>query len=157
MPKARNPLRTTVGLRRHLIRLCVVAGSVGLFMGVSTTAGADGPGPVPAEVFCGGANSLVYRLRPSACDFHQRGVLLSSEVGYTLTRRLHWAHWGPRRATASGEVAFPMEGWSPVRIRLSDPRAACGHTMFTMAKLHVPGRASGGLKIPLDRCPVAAE
>lgn len=158
MPKARNPLRSSIGVRRHLARLCGVAAvSVGLFAGISATAVADGPGPVRAEVFCGGSNELLYRFRPAACDFHQRGVLISSQVGYTLTRRLHWAHWGPRRATASGEIDFPMEGWSPVRIHLTDPRTGCGHTMFTMATLHVPGRGSGGTKIPLDRCPAAAE
>lgn len=158
MTKARNPLRSSVGLRRHLVRLCVVAAvSIGLFMGVGPAAGADGPGPVRAEVFCGGSNGLVYRFRPTACDFHQRGFNLSGQVGYTLTRRLHWLHWGPRSATASGEIAYPMAGWYRVRIHLTDPRAGCGHTMFTMAKLHVPDRGSGGIKIPLDRCPVAAE
>jgi hypothetical protein len=158
MPKARNPLRSTVGVRSHLVLICVVAaGSVGPFLGVGTAAGADGPRPVRAEVFCGAANGLAYRFRPTACDFHRRGFPISSEVGYTLTRRLRWAHWGPRRATASGEIDFPMEGWSPVRIHLTDPRTGCGHTMFTMATLHVPGRGSGGTKIPLDRCPAAAE
>lgn len=157
MPKARNPLRSPLGLRRRLARLCVLAAvSVGLFVG-NDTAAADGPGPVRAEVFCGGSNGLLYQFRPTACDFHQRGSIISSQVGYTLTRRLHWAHWGPRRATATGEITFPMEGWYRVRIRLSDPRAGCGHTMFTMATLHVSGRGSGAVKIPLDRCPVAAE
>ena len=153
MPKARYPFRSSVGLRHHLCRLSVVAaGSFGLFISTLATAGADVPAPVRAEVLCGSASALVYRFRPLACDFHERGVPISSEIGYTLTRRLHWLRWGPRSATASGEIEYPMAGWYRARIRLSDPRAGCGHTVFTRAKLRVPGRAPGELKIPLDRC-----
>jgi hypothetical protein len=157
VPKARNPFRSSPGLRCHLIPLCVVAaGSFGLFMGIGTTAGAEGPAPARADVLCGGANSLAYRFRPRACDFHDRRDPISSQVGYTLTRRLRWLHWGPRSATASGEIEYPMAGWYRFRVRLSDPRTGCGRMVFTNAKLRVPGRAPGGLKIPLDRCPLTA-
>jgi hypothetical protein len=158
MPEARNQLRSQVGPRRHLVTLCVmVAGLFGLFLGVGTTAGADAAGPVRAEVLCSGANSLVYRFMPRSCDFHERGIQIGSQVGYTLTRRLHWLHWGARSATATGEVEVPMEGWYRAHIRLSGPRAGCGRTVFTKAKLRVPGRAPGGIEIPLDHCPVSAE
>jgi hypothetical protein len=157
MSKARNPLARPAGLRRHLIRLSVVAaGFGGVFMGVAANAGADDAIPMRTDVLCGGANSLIYRFKPAACDFHDRRDPISSQVGYTLTARLHWLHWGHRSVTASGEIEYPMAGWFRVHIRLSDPRAACGHEVFTKAKLRVPGRAPGGLKIPLDRCSLTA-
>ena len=158
MPTVRNTFRGPLDPRRHVARLCAIAvcSSV-LFTSISTPAGANGPSPVRTEVFCGGANGLVYRFRPSACDFHERGFQLSDQVGYMLTRRLHWSHWGPRSATASGEIVYPMTGWRRVLIRLSDPHLGCGRKVFTLATLHVPGESRGGLKIQLDRCPVTAE
>lgn len=158
MPTVRNTYRGLRDPRRHVATLTAIAVcGAGLFTGIGTTARADGPGSARAKVFCGGAKGLVYRFRPSACDFHERGFQLSDQAGYTLTRRLHWSHWGPRSATASGEIAYPMAGWYRVLIRLSDPHAGCGRTVFTIARLHVPGKARGGLKIPLDRCPVTTE
>jgi hypothetical protein len=160
LPSAKAPPNgpRASALKLPLVRLSAVAAAFfALFVGISSTAAAYAPGPVRAEVFCGGANSLVYRFRPRACHFHDHNFPMSGQVGYTLTRRLHWAHWGPRSATANGEIEYPMVGWSGVRIRLSDPRAGCGRTVFTMAKLHAPGRTSGVLKIPLDRCPLSTE
>ena len=158
MLTARNPFPSSASLGRQIVRLCVVAASFScLFLGIVTTAGADGPDPARADVLCGGASSLVYRFRPRACDFHDRRDPVSSQVGYVLTRRLRWVHWGPRSATASGEIEYPMAGWYRVRIRLSDPRAGCGRKVFTMARLRVPGRTPSGFEIPLDQCPLTIE
>jgi hypothetical protein len=98
----------------------------------------------------------VYRFRPSACDFHDRRDPISGQVGYILTRRLHWLHWSPQSATAIGEIEYPMAGWYRVHVRLSDPRAGCGRMVFTKARLRVPGRTPHALKVPLDRCPSTA-
>lgn len=118
---------------------------------------ASDSGPAQTDVLCGGSNSLVYRLKPSGCDFHSRGTSISSEASYTLTRRLRWLHWGARTATAIGEVAYPMLGWYRVRIRLAEPRAECGRRVFTRARFRVRGRAPHRFSVPLDECPLTSE
>lgn len=148
----KEPLMTS--LRRRLAWLSVLgAGCIVLLMGVRAIAYASDPGPTQTGVLCGGSNSLVYRFKPSSCDFHDRRFEMGSQVGYTLTRRLRWLHWGRRTATASGEVEYPMEGWYRVHIRLTDPRAKCGRRAFARARFRVPRSAPGGFTVPLDECP----
>jgi hypothetical protein len=145
------------GGERCLILLSTVAAVfLGAFTGFASTADADGVASMHSDVLCGGANSLVYRFRPTVCDLHDRRDPIGSQVGYTLTRRLHWLHWGQRSATARGEIEYPMEGWFRAGIRLSDPRPACGHEAFTKARLRLPGRVPHTLEVPLDRCPLSA-
>ena len=122
-----------------------------LLIGMDTPVSASEPRPAQPDVLCGGSNSLVYRFKPTACDFHSRGAAIGSEVSYTLTRRLHWLHWGSRTATASGEIEYPMEGWFRVHIRLADPHASCGRAVFTSARFHVSGRPAG-FRVLLDEC-----
>lgn len=91
-----------------------------------------------------------YRVRPHRCVFHKPGAPV--DYADTVdTRHLHWLHWGQRSATATGKSAENMVGLVPVRVKLTRPVTACGHTVFSRARFAFPRVGGGfGRPLPLD-------
>ncbi len=102
------------------------------------TVAADGSTTEP-QVICIAPSSPVespvgfYAKRPHACNFHERGQ--PAAYAFLLEmRRIHWLHWGAGLAVGKGKALANMVGPVAARVRLSAPRAVCGHRVFTIAR-----------------------
>lgn len=84
-----------------------------------------------------------YSSKPHSCDFDRRGVLPISHASVEVTKRLHWLHWGSRTATAQGKLGISTAGWAPTKVRLTQPKSICGHSVFTQASFDVRERSNG--------------
>jgi hypothetical protein len=98
-----------------------------------------------------------YRIRPHSCDLHERGKFPVAHLNVMVTHNLHWLHWG-QVAVARGQLGISTYGWAPLKLRLTQPRELCGHTVFTKARLLIRIRSSSGhwhrshTRIQLDNC-----
>lgn len=145
-------------LRRFVTVIAVAAGALSANALIATALAAPVGEP---QVVCltewGEQPEGTYRTRPHSCDLHERGKLPVAHLNVMVTHNLHWLHWG-RVAVARGQLGISTYGWAPLKLRLTRPRALCGHTVFTRALLHVRFRSSSGhwhrsrVRIQLDNC-----
>lgn len=107
----------------------------------------------PVQVMCvtyGPHPTHAYRVRPHSCIFHRPGAPVDY-ADTVSTKHLHWLHWGARSATAEGKSAQNMVGLVPVKVKLTRPVTACGHTVFSRARFAYPRVGGGyGRPLPLD-------
>lgn len=93
-----------------------------------------------AQVLCLNveAEKFVHRERPGHCNFYDgrapgRRIIDSADFPTSHVRWSRWAGWG-----AAGRGRYHVSGrWLPVRLRLSRPRIACGHRVFTKIRLNL--------------------
>jgi len=141
--------------------LGALAGVGALMLGLAPAAAPqDPPPPPPSSVVC--ITSFkppegAYRYKPSACVFHQQGEFPIDGASTTTTKRLRWRTWTETEARAVGKILISTVGPGRLRLRLSEPRAPCGTTVFTKARFRYKLTFEGetyrdGGQIRIDDC-----
>ena len=98
-----------------------------------------------------------YRSRPRECALHEHGAKPAGGLNVIATRKLRWLRWGPSFAVARGRVELPGGHSAALKLTLTKPQRACGHTVFTRARVKGKIKYNGGSypfdhSIALDRC-----
>jgi hypothetical protein len=139
----------------------VLCGLAALAMSAAFALGAGRAEAASPQVICltelGRHPQGAYRSRPRECVLHERGGVPAGGLDVIPTSQLRWLRWGPRFAAARGRVALPGHRSAGLKLRLTKPRRACGHTVFTRARVKGRIRYNGGSypfdhTISLDRC-----
>jgi hypothetical protein len=98
-----------------------------------------------------------YRTRPRECILHEHGAKPAGGLNVIGTSKLRWLSWGPQLAVARGRVELPGGHSAGLKLTLTKPRRACGHVVFTRARVKGKIKYNGGSypfdhSISLDRC-----
>lgn len=116
--------------------------------------------PAPPNVVCITGFDPVesaYLHQPNACIFHRRNAFPVAGANTFTTDKLRWRAWTDTEARAVGKYFISTVGPSRLKLRLSDPQAPCGTTVFTEARFRYTLKFNGethrdSFRVHLDDC-----
>lgn len=124
---------------------------------IAATGNAEGSSAGRTRVVCVGSGaSKFYSYRPHNCDLLMAGAPPIG-LAITYTRTLHWTRWSRSSAIAHGKLGVQSYGLARLKLRLFRPVTACGHRVFSLARVAYRVRVNGRIRreffvLDLSKC-----